>query len=128
MFNHFLARTIKASLLAVVGLTLGCDGKSPSGPTRPTTPAAAVAPPSITAVSPNTGSTGGDTRMQVTGTGFQSGATVTFSGTTVQGRFDTRDRNGTRMYLDTPANAVGTVDVVVTGRDQPRRLCQEGRV
>jgi hypothetical protein len=59
MFNRFLARAVVASLLTLVGFTLGCEGLSPAGPTAPQTPV----PLSITSISPNTGSTVGAARV-----------------------------------------------------------------
>jgi hypothetical protein len=35
MSNRFFARVVLASLLGVVGMSLGCDKLSPSGPTPP---------------------------------------------------------------------------------------------
>jgi hypothetical protein len=81
------------------------------------------AAPTLTAVSPNVGSTVGATPVTLTGTGFESksvsgvGRTevvVTLGGNTVTGRVDHRDPRGTVIYLDTPAHAAGPVDVVVT--------------
>lgn len=69
-------------------------------------------PPTITEVSPNLGSTGGGTPLQIYGTGFQS-ASVTIGGIKVQGRFDFRNPS-TAIYLDAPAHAAGTVDVIAT--------------
>ena len=40
-----------------------------------------LAPPTVTSVSPNTGSTGGGTAVTITGANFASGATVTFGST-----------------------------------------------
>lgn len=94
-------------LVALALNFVGC-GSSPM-PVSPTL----ASPPSVTTISPNVGSTGGATRMTITGTGFLSGATVTFGGVAVQGRFDSR-YVGTTMYLDTPEHVAGTVDVVVT--------------
>jgi hypothetical protein len=124
MVKHFVARTVKNTVLALVAWTVACAGGSPTTPsagTHTATPAApptvAAAPPTIAVISPNLGSAGGDTRTQVVGTRFQAGATVTFGGTTTQGRFDSRWKDGTRMFVDTPMHAVGTVDVVVTNPD-----------
>jgi hypothetical protein len=123
VFNDFRARTVVAGLLALGGLGLGCDRRTPSAPTQPDSPAAPSAPPSITAIAPNLGFTVGGTFAKITGTGFQSGVTVTFGGATVQGRFDHRDPIGTIIYLETPAHTAELVDVIVTNRGgQPARL------
>jgi len=112
MFDGFLARAVMATLLALVGVTVGCEGRSPSGPTPPAPPTtpAAVPQASVTAVSPNVGSTAGGTPVRISGTGFQPGATVTVDGTAIRVYVE----NGTTIHLSTPAHAVGTVDVVVT--------------
>jgi hypothetical protein len=78
-----------------------------SGPT-PTT--RVVATP--TAISPNVGSTSGDTPVVIFGTGFLPGLTATFDGVAVAARFDSRYTD--RIYLSTPPHPAGVVDVVVT--------------
>jgi hypothetical protein len=110
MSNRLLVR---ASLVALLGMTLGCGKNSPTGPSQQTIPGAVIPPASITAVSPNTGSTGGSTPVTITGTGFQSGATVALDGTALERR-DVYVRNSTTIHFSTPAHAAGTVDVVVT--------------
>jgi hypothetical protein len=73
--------------------------------------------PTITALTPATGSSGGESRTKITGNGFRAGATVTLGGATVLTRFDTRDKDGTTMYVDTPPHPAGTVAVVVKNPD-----------
>jgi hypothetical protein len=99
-----------------LGMT-GCGSSStPSAPT-PTTPTSVtpvtttVGTASVTSLSPNLGSTGGATEVIIKGAGL--GATVTFGGVAVQGRFDSRSPNGL-MVVYTPPHAAGTVDVVAT--------------
>jgi hypothetical protein len=91
-------------LAFAIGFT-ACDGKSPSGPT-PLPPAA----PSVTAISPSTGSTARPTPVTISGTGFLAGATVTVDamalGVTVV--------NSTTITAIAPAHAAGPADVVVT--------------
>ena len=41
--------------------------------------------PTVTAISPNSGSTSGGTLVSITGTGFLAGATVSLGGTTAMG-------------------------------------------
>lgn len=106
MSNRFLARTVMASLLALLGMTLGCGGNSPAGPSEPTIPAATT----VSVISPNTGSTDGATRVTITGTGFQSGATVTLDGAAANVSVVT----SAFITATTPAHGAGTVDVVVT--------------
>lgn len=117
--NGFSTRTIVAILLTVMGMTPGCGGGPSAGPTPPLGPTAPTRPrPVITTVTPSLGFTGGGTWVKLTGTGFQADAIVTFGGSRVQGRFDTRDRSGATFYVDgTPAHAAGTVDVIVTNDD-----------
>lgn len=120
-------RTAMALLLLAQGLA-GC-GASPSAPS-PVPQSASVAVPQpgpvapepvVTSVSPNTGSTGGDSWITITGTGFQRGATVTLDGIPQPAGFD--HRYPTTLYLKTLAHAAGTVDVVVTNLGgQPGRL------
>jgi hypothetical protein len=63
-------------------------------------------------MSPNVGSTIGDTPVVIIGTGLESGLTVTFGGVPAAVRFDSRYRD--MIFLQTPPHAAGTVDVVVT--------------
>ena len=65
----------------------------------------------VTSVDPNSGSTAGGLRVTVRGSGFASGATVTFGG--VAGTAVTVV-NSTTITVTTPAHAAGIVDVVVT--------------
>jgi IPT/TIG domain len=101
-------RTTIASLLLVPGLA-GCS-RSPSAPsTVPSVPS-----PSVQAVSPKIGSTGGGTILTIGGTGFQPGTIVTIDGiapawTSIQ------NKNG--ITVETVAHPAGVVDVVVTDPD-----------
>ena len=117
-------RTAMALLLLAQGLA-GCGASpSPSAPSpvpQPVTVAPLVPEPVVTGISPNTGSTGGGTSIEITGTGFQAGATVTLDGIPQRAAFDRRYPN--TIYLETSAHAAGTVDVVVTNPGgQPGRL------
>jgi hypothetical protein len=106
MFNRFLARTVMASMVAVVGLALGCEERPPSDPT----PLPAPTTLSVSAISPTAGSTVRPTVVTITGTGFLAGATVTLdaaaTGVIVV--------SGTMITATAPARDAGTVDVVVT--------------
>ena len=67
--------------------------------------------PVITTINPASGKTTGGTVVTITGSGFQSGATVSFGGTagtavTVQ--------SATQLRVTAPAHAAGAVSVVVT--------------
>jgi len=98
-------------LLIVFGM-VGCGSSSaPAAPTAGTV--SSPTPPSVTSISPIVGSTGGATQVKITGAGL--GATVTFGGVAVSGRFDSR-YPGALMLLWTPPHAAGSVDVVVSGQ------------
>ena len=70
--------------------------------------------PTVTSVAPPTGAVAGGTAVTITGTGFVSGATVTFGGTAATG---VTVVNGTTITCTTPAHAAGAVTVVVTNPD-----------
>ena len=70
-----------------------------------------VATPTVSKVSPNSGSTTGGTAVTITGTSFASGATVTFGGTAATHVVVT---NSTTITATTPAKSAGAVTVTVT--------------
>jgi hypothetical protein len=72
---------------------------------------AAVVGPQVTGISPNSGTTAGGTRVTVTGSGFQSGATVTVGGVAAT---SVNVVSSTMLTAVTGAHATGTVSVVVT--------------
>jgi hypothetical protein len=84
------------------------DGRFPSGPT-PSPPVAASAP-SVTAISPSTGSTVRPTPVVITGTGFLPGAVVTLDVIALR----VTVVSSTTITAVAPARAAGQVDVVVT--------------
>jgi hypothetical protein len=69
------------------------------------------APPTVSSVSPNSGSTAGGTQVNINGTGFVSGATATFGGTAAT---NITFVGSTSITVTTPAHAAGSVTVVVT--------------
>ncbi|HJQ71510.1 MAG TPA: IPT/TIG domain-containing protein [Blastocatellia bacterium] len=71
-------------------------------------------PPVVNAVTPNTGPTSGGTAVTITGSGFQSGASVTFGGTAATNVTVT---NAAQITANTPARSAGSVNVVVTNPD-----------
>lgn len=75
---------------------------------------AAAAPPTVTAVSPNSGSTAGGTSVTITGTGFVATPSVTFGGANATSEVLV---NSTTLTATTPARAAGLVNVVVTNPD-----------
>lgn len=96
--------------LAVLGLgllALGCDGRT--GPTQPVEPSELT----VTGIAPTAGSTGGDTFLEITGTGFHPAATVSVGGINTS----VVVQNGTTIHLTTEAHPAGQVDIVVTNPD-----------
>ncbi|MHB1047383.1 MAG: IPT/TIG domain-containing protein [Thermoanaerobaculia bacterium] len=85
---------------------LGVLPGTPAGP--------APVPPTVTSVSPSTGSTAGGTAVTITGTNFQSGATVSFGGTNATG---VTVASATSLTATTPAHSAGAVSVTVTNTD-----------
>ncbi|HEX7706030.1 MAG TPA: IPT/TIG domain-containing protein, partial [Thermoanaerobaculia bacterium] len=74
-----------------------------------------VAPaPTISGISPSGGPSTGGTEVTITGTGFQSGAEVTFAGNQCTGLTVV---NATTITCTTPSMPAGTVDVTVTNPD-----------
>lgn len=74
-----------------------------------------VAPqPTVASVSPGSGNVSGGTSVTITGTSFQTGATVTFGGTAAT---NVAVVNPTTITATTPAHLAGAVDVVVTNID-----------
>ena len=67
--------------------------------------------PSISSVSPSSGSSNGGTAVTITGTNFVSGATVTFGGTAAT---NVTVVSSTSITATTPAHAAGAVNVVVS--------------
>lgn len=82
----------------------------PSGFTYTTTPPA----PTITAISPNFGPTGGGTSVTITGGNFVATPTVTIGGTSAT---SVSFVSATTLTATAPAHAVGLVNVVVTNPD-----------
>jgi hypothetical protein len=66
--------------------------------------------PSITSVSPNSGTTNGGTSVTIAGSGFTSASGVFFGGTAATSFSVTSD---TQITATSPAHAAGTVDIVV---------------
>lgn len=75
---------------------------------------AAPAAPTISVLSPVSGPTTGGTSVTITGTGFQSGATVTFGGTAAT---SVTFNSATQLTAVTPTRSAGLVNVVVTNLD-----------
>src|SRR5207253_1361021 len=71
-------------------------------------------PPTITAISPNNGTTNGGTSVTISGTNFVSGATVSLGGVAAT---SVNVASASSITATTPSHAAGTVDVVVTNPD-----------
>ena len=70
-----------------------------------------VAPPTVSAVSPNSGSVTGGTAVTITGTNFATGATVTFGASAATNVVVV---SATQITATTPAQSAGAVSVTVT--------------
>jgi hypothetical protein len=68
-------------------------------------------PPTVTSISPNSGTSGGGTSVTITGTNFLAGAAVTIGGTAAT---SVNVVSATLITATTPAHAAGAVNVVVT--------------
>jgi phage-related protein len=73
-----------------------------------------ISEPAITSLDVTSGTNDGGTEVVITGTGFVTGATVTFGGTAATG---VSVDSATQITCTTPAHANGAVDVVVTNTD-----------
>ncbi len=78
-----------------------------------------VATPTVSSISPTSGSTGGGTGVTITGTNFVVGAMVTFGGTAATNVVVV---NGTTITATTPAGSVGAATVTVTVSGQSGSL------
>src|SRR5581483_9927745 len=83
-------------------------GKSPTSQANRYTYESA---PTVTAVSPNGGPTGGGKTVTITGTNFTAATAVDFGGAAASGYTVV---NATKITAKTPAHSAGTVNVVVT--------------
>jgi hypothetical protein len=111
--RHYLARATKTGYSGTVAVPLGYLEASRTLDFELTTAAAAAAPLSITTISPARGSTAGETTARITGSGFKSGATVTFD----TARATAYVENSTTIHVTTPVHNPGAVDVLVTNPD-----------
>ena len=71
--------------------------------------------PTVSSVTPNSGSTAGGTAVTITGTNFAAGATATFGGTAATNVVVV---NSTTITATTPAGSAGAVTVTVTVNGQ----------
>ncbi len=70
--------------------------------------------PTVTSISPNSGTINGGTAVTIRGTGFLAGATAKLGGTSATG---VSVVNSTTIAATTPAHAAGATSVVVTNTD-----------
>ena len=73
-----------------------------------------VPPPAITSVTPSSGSTSGGTVINISGSGFSTGATVSLGGTAAT---NVTVNNSNSITATTAAHSAGAVNVVVTNTD-----------
>lgn len=106
MFTRFFSRPVLAAVVAIAGMSLGCDDRQ-AGPTQLPPPPAALA---VTFVAPSTGLASANTAIQIGGTGFQAGATLTIDGAAAPATVV----SSTVITSIAPPHATGRVDVVVT--------------
>lgn len=92
--------------IVLLGLAQGLAGCGGS-PTGPQSSGSAL---TVTAISPNSGSTLGDSVVSIHGTGFRAGATVTLGGAAT----NVNVASTTLIAARVPAHGAGTVDVIVT--------------
>src|SRR6266853_3701498 len=100
------------SIVLLLTLLLpGCGGGTvkPNSPNTPSNPA-----PTVTSITPNSGTANGWTAVTITGTGFLAGATVTLGGTAAT---NVNVVGSTSITATTPAHAAGAVTVTVTNTD-----------
>ena len=71
--------------------------------------------PTVTSISPTSGTANGGTAVTITGAGFFSGATVSIGGTGATG---VTVANSTSIGATTPVHTAGAVSVVVTNTDR----------
>ena len=117
--RHYLARASKSGYTATPAVSLGYVEASRTLDFELVSPFASTAPLTVGAVSPTAGSTGGGTTVRITGTGFQSRATVAFDGAPGTAYAE----NSTTIHVTAPPHGPGAVDVLVTNPDgQAARL------
>lgn len=103
--------------LAVLPALIACPGPDPVPDGGVTDSGTAAEPPQISSVSPNEGSTDGDTPVLVTGNHFETGARVFFGDTEVTAT-DVVVSSARRISLRTPARSTeGAVSVRVVNPD-----------
>ena len=100
---------LPVSLLLLALFLPGCGGGIAATPNPTSNPA-----PHVASITPSTGTTSGGTSVTIAGTGFLSGATVSFGGPPATG---VTLASSTSITATTPAHAAGAVSVIVTNTD-----------
>jgi hypothetical protein len=77
-------------------------------------PLSILAPPTLSAITPSSGPSSGGTPVTLTGTDFQTGATVTIGGTAAT---NVSVLSATQLLATAPAGSAGAKAVVVTNPD-----------
>jgi hypothetical protein len=106
--------TVLVGTVIVAGLATTIAGCSNDSSSSLPTVASTV---SVSVILPASGPTSGGTRVTINGTGFGSGAAVTFGGIFATNIVIV---NGATIAVDTPIHAIGAVDVVVTNTNGQR--------
>jgi hypothetical protein len=102
-----ITATTPAGSLGAVTVTVTVNGQSGSQ----TNGFTYIAPPTVSSVSPNSGSTAGGTAVTIAGTNFGAGATVMFGSAAATSVVVV---NGTTITATTPAGSLGAVTVTVS--------------
>ena len=95
----------------IVAAVYSGDAQYSQSTSSPTWTLTVIGPPTVTAISPNSGPTAGGTSVTITGTNFVSGATVTIGGNTAT---SVNVANSTTITATTPAGTAGAANLVVT--------------
>lgn len=95
-------------------IKVSCVGNVFFAISRPSFTITATPGPTVSSISPTSGTTAGGTAVTITGTGFVSGATVTIGGVAAT---SVVVGSATSLTAVTGARVAGTVDVVVTNPD-----------
>jgi hypothetical protein len=110
-----ITATTPAGSAGAVAVTVTANGRSGSL----TNGFTYVVPPTVTGVSPSSGSTAGGTAVSITGMNFVTGATVTFGSAAATSVVVV---SGTQITGTTPAGSAGAVTVIVTVNGQSGSL------
>ena len=129
MTTRDISRTVMAAFAALadrtpVGSTTSSGSRlhAAGSASRPAMPMQAPSGPSLTGLSPDTGSTGGSTPLKISGSGFQPGAVVLIDGIAMSAFvLDSRT-----IYACAPPHDAGRADVVVMNPNGSSALMTNG--